>query len=127
MKKHLYVLLSALALVSCGSGGEGVVIPPQRWKDMDVRVESHPNPPVVGMSEFVVIVTGPHGRPAGDMIVSMRGDDGMPWVQAIQDGRIGVYRRAVELLDSKQPILQINLKQGEEQNTLLFPLKLAAE
>ena len=49
----------------------------------------------------------------------------MPWVQAIQDGFIGVYRRAVDIGDGETVKLQVRLQQGKEQKVLLFPLKLA--
>ena len=93
---------------------------------MVVRIETHPNPPLAGMSEIVVIVTGLHGKPAGDLTVSLRGTETMPWVQAIQDGFIGVYRRAVDLGDGPAIVLQVRLQQGTDQKILLFPLKLAA-
>lgn len=93
---------------------------------MDVRIETHPNPPLAGMSEIVVIVTGPHGKPTHDLIISLRGNESMPWVQAIQDGFIGVYRRAVDIGEGETVVLQVRLQQGTEQKVLLFPLKLAA-
>lgn len=90
-----------------------------------MRIETHPNPPLAGMSEIVVIITGPHGKPIPDLTVSLRGNDSVPWVQAIQDGFIGVYRRAVDIGDGETVVLQVRLQQGMEQKILLFPLKLA--
>lgn len=92
---------------------------------MVVRIETHPNPPLAGMSEIVVIITGPHGRPAGDLTVSLRGNDAMPWVQAIQDGFIGVYRRAIDIGEGGTAVVQVRLEQGSVQKVLLFPFKLA--
>lgn len=128
MKKLLAILLSIIAtgLAACNDGGEPLSIPVQHWKEMDVRIETHPNPPLAGMSEIVVIVTGPHGKPTQDLTVSLRGNESMPWVQAIQDGFIGVYRRAVDIGDGETLVLQVRLQQGTEQKVLLFPLKLAA-
>ncbi len=48
----------------------------------------------------------------------------MPWVQAIQDGFIGVYRRAVDIGDGEAVELQVRLQKGNEQKVLFFPLKL---
>ena len=92
---------------------------------MVVRIETHPNPPLAGMSEIVVIITGPQGRPAGDLIVSLRGSGSAPWVQAIEDGFIGVYRRAVDIGEDKTGVVQVRLQQGAEQKVLLFPVNLA--
>lgn len=93
---------------------------------MIVRIETHPNPPLAGMSEIVVIITTPRGKPAGDLTVSLRGNDSVPWVQAIQDGFIGVYRRAVDIGDSKTAVVQVRLQQGAAEKVLLFPFNLAA-
>lgn len=93
---------------------------------MVVRIETHPNPPLAGMSEIVVIITGPHGKPAGDLTVSLRGNEAMPWVQAIQDGFIGVYRRAIDLGNGQTSVVHVRLQQGTVQKVLLFPIKLAA-
>ncbi len=93
---------------------------------MDVRIETHPNPPVAGMSEVVVIVTGPHGRPIHDLIISLRSNDSMPWVQTIQDGYMGAYRRAVDIGNGDPAMLQVRLQRGDEQKILIFPIKLAA-
>jgi hypothetical protein len=128
VKKFLAILLSFLAagLAACNDGSEPLSIPAQHWKETDVRIETHPNPPLAGMSEIVVIVTGPHGKPTQDLTISLRGNESMPWVQAIQDGFIGVYRRAVDIGDGEKVVLQVRLQQGTEQKVLLFPLKLAA-
>lgn len=128
MKKLLSILLSGLivaGLAACNDKSESLSIPAQQWNDMVVRIETHPNPPLAGMSEIVVIVTGPHGRPAGDLTVSLRGDESMPWVQAIQDGFIGVYRRAIDIGDGDTAVVQVRLEQGSVQKTMLFTFKLA--
>jgi hypothetical protein len=128
VKTLLAILLSflAVALIACSDRGEPLPISPQHWKEMDVRIETHPNPPLAGMSEIVVIVTGTHGKPTQDLTVSLRGKESMPWVQAIQDGFIGVYRRAVDIGEGEAVVLQVRLQRGDEQKVLLFPLKLAA-
>jgi len=117
--------LFILSLAACGNGEAGITIPPQHWKDIDIRVETHPNPPLAGMSEIVVIATGPRGRPSRDLTISLRGDESMPWVQTIQDGLIGVYRRAVDLGDGEAAQLRVQVKQGNDKKTLVFPLKLS--
>jgi len=127
VKTLLAVSLSLLAasLAACNNESETASIPAQHWNEMVVHIETHPNPPLAGMSEVVVIVTGPHGKPAGDLTVSLRGIETFPWVQAIQDGFIGVYRRAINLGEGKTAVVQVRLQQGETQKILLFPIKLA--
>lgn len=126
MKKWGALAVVVMMLTGCGGSAGEIQIPAQHWKTMDVRIETHPNPPVAGMSEIVVIVTGPRGRPVSDLKVQMRADDSMPWVQGIQDGLIGVYRRAVDLGNGTEATLQVQLvEQSADQTTLLFPLKLS--
>ena len=126
MKRILALLLgmAVAMLVACGEEKGAITIPVQHWNETDIRIETHPNPPVAGMSEIVAIVTGPHGRPISDLTLSLRSNDAMPWVQAIQDGFIGVYRRAVDMGDADESVLQVRLQRGDEQKILLFPLKL---
>jgi hypothetical protein len=128
VNKILVVLFSFLVtgLVACSDENEAPPIPLQHWQEMDVRIETHPNPPVAGVSEIVVIVTGPHGRPIHDLIISLRGNGAMPWVQTIQDGYMGAYRRAVDIGGGDTVVLQVRLQRGDVQKVLLFPLKLTA-
>jgi hypothetical protein len=128
MKLHSRFLLGVLIssiLAGCGDGIESYAIPVQHWKDADIRVETHPNPPLAGMSEVVVIITGPRGRPLPDFSVSIRGKDSAQWVQTIQDGMIGVYRRGVDIGEGDATLLQVRLQLGNEQKVLFYPLKLA--
>lgn len=113
-------------LAACSEDNGQVSIPPQHWGTTDIRIETHPNPPLTGMSEIVVIATGLHGRPVQDLTVSLRGGSTQAWVQAIQDGLIGVYRRAIDLEGGETAVIQVRLQHGAEEKTLLFPLKLAA-
>jgi len=127
MKKYLAILLSllALGLAACSDGAAASAIPSQHWKEWVVRIQTHPSPPLAGMCEIVVIITGPHGKPGGDLIVSLRGRDSEPWNQAIEDGYIGVYRRAVDVGENKTGVVQVRIQQGPEQKVLLFPVTLA--
>jgi hypothetical protein len=120
------ICICVSSLGACSDGNEVNTIAIQHWKDADIRVETHPNPPLTGMSEIVIIITGPRGRPIPDLIVSIRGKETVPWVQAIQDGMIGVYRRAIDIGEGDVVQLQVRLHHGTEEKVLIFPLKLAA-
>lgn len=121
----VFLGLLTASLVACSDEGKQATIAVQHWNDIDVRIETHPNPPQAGMSEIVVIATGPRGRPVQDLLVSLRVTQDVPWVQAIQDGLIGVYRRAIDLGDGDTAKLQVRLQRGVDEQTLIFPLKLA--
>ena len=113
-----------VALTACG-GNPSQDAPLQKWQGIEVRVESRPTPPSPGMNEFLVMATGEHGRPVYDMIVSLRTDDHDEWKQAIQDGQVGVYRRAAEVEPGTRSVLQVQIKHDGTESVLRFPLNLA--
>jgi len=125
VKLHGIIAILLLGMLSACSDGASVEIPPQSWQGVVIRVESHPSPPSPGMNEFVVIATGKHRRPAGDLIVSLRTDDHDAWTQAIQDGQLGIYRRAAEVNADKRSVLQVQIRRNGEKSVLRFPLTVA--
>jgi hypothetical protein len=125
MKKNSFAaLLLSCALSACGGSEPAAEIPAQKWQDADVRVESRPSPPKPGMNEILVMVTGERGRPVYDLVVSLRTDDNDAWKQAIQDGRVGVYRRAVEVRPGARSTLQVQIRRNDAESVLRFPLAL---
>ena len=118
MKAILIALLSVCA-VACGTDESR--LPVQRWQDVEIGVETRPAPVVVGMNEFLISGIRPPRRAAHDLLVFIRMRDEDPWVQSIQDGHTGVYRRALNVGDGPQ-ILQVRLKQGAEETVLRYPL-----
>ncbi|MBI5919950.1 MAG: hypothetical protein HY849_11350 [Nitrosomonadales bacterium] len=120
------VLLSGL-LASCGGEDAGATIPTQQWQGVEIRVESRPMPPQPGMNEFLVMATGARGRPAFDLMVSLRTSDQDVWRQAIQDGQVGVYRRAVDVEPGERSVLQVQIKRKGEESVLRFPLGVVAK
>ncbi len=117
-------LCLAAGLAACSGGERAADLPPQAWRDMEVRVESRPNPPRAGMNEFLVMATDKRGRPGYDLIVSLRASDQDAWTQAIQDGQVGVYRRAVRVGPDARSVLQVQLKRRGMEDVLYFPLQL---
>lgn len=78
------------------------------------------------MDEILVVVTDERGRPGNELVVSLRSSDQDRWVQAIEDGGLGVYRRAVALAPGERSVLQVQLKNKDAKGTLRFPLKVSA-
>ena len=120
-----YAALFLLGILSACGGNQAVDIPMQKWKDVEVRVESRPSPPSSGMNEFLIMVTGARGRPAYDLMVSLRTADQDPWKQAIQDGQVGVYRRAADVEPGARSVLQVQIKRNGEESVLHFPLVIS--
>ncbi len=117
-------LLWPLLLVACTSSSQVPDTRPQHWNDLDVRVESRPSPPTAGMNEFLVILTDSRGQPGWDCLVDIRTAQADPWKQAIQDGRVGVYRRSALLAPGERSVVQVRVSRGTQQAVLRFPIHL---
>lgn len=126
MKRNIMLLVVAFscAVLSGCSVEKAADTVPQHWQDLDIRVETRPSPPVPGMDEFLVIMTRSHGQPAWDCLVDIRTADEDPWKQAIQDGRVGVYRRAALVGLGERSVVQVQIRrQDNDSSTVLrFPL-----
>lgn len=117
------IAIAAVAASSCSDGGgaRAPAIAPQRWGDIEIKVETRPAPPQPGANEILVMATGPHGRPVHDLMILVRAGDQAPWTQAIQDGYVGVYRRALHL-GPETTALEVQARSGDEQKVFSFPL-----
>ncbi len=120
MKRSLELLLLLALLAGCSKNGVDE-LPPQQWHQLNISVQTHPAPVEVGMNEFVVIVSKRGVRPRAGYLVSIRTDDRDPWKQTIQDGEIGVFRRAL-LVRPDQTMLQVRVQYKKEVGILRFPL-----
>lgn len=119
-----YIAILFLSMLSACGVDHAQDTPPKVWKDMEVRVETRPSPPHAGMTEFLVMLTSRTGRPGDDYMVSVRTSDQDAWKWAVQDGRMGIFRRAAELAPGERSVLQIQLKHKGEESVLRFPFNL---
>ncbi len=130
MKNILRVILyltMTLVLMSCG--GEAVRLAAQKFEGNIYQIEVRPGPTILkGMNEFLVIVSNKHNQPVADLIVSLRTNNKSGWKQMIQDGRVGVYRRAIEIKNPQTGILQLQVRKEKDELTVLkFPLNLTQQ
>jgi len=112
--------LPALALCGCSSGTQDS--PTVSWRDLEVHVESRSYSPIPGMRELLVFVNRNRVLPAWDCRVDLRTSDADPWKQAIEDGRVGVYRRAAKVDDHEHSVLQIRIRAEGSETVLRIPL-----
>jgi hypothetical protein len=118
------VAVLAAGLFGCSDKG-AVVLGPQQWEDLELRVEARPSPIRVGMNEFIVIASREVYKPGVGLIVDIRASEQAEWRQAIQDGFTGVYRRAVQVDDPQTQSLSVHVRRSDNENdetVLTFPL-----
>jgi hypothetical protein len=123
--RALGAALVALAACACGSDQTSAMLGTGHWGPYDVEVETRPAPPRAGNNEVVVMVTGELHRPVYDALVHLRADPAAPWVQAIEDGHVGVYRRAVNF-NRDTTMLDVQLRRGDEMTVMAFPVTIGA-
>ncbi|MDH5257384.1 MAG: hypothetical protein OEX07_05235 [Gammaproteobacteria bacterium] len=119
MKVIFSIIIFAL-LAACG--GDHARTPPQQWKDLTFMVETRPPELRPGMIEFLVLANRGSRKRAHDLLVSIRIGRSGRWVQSIQDGNTGVYRRALKVTDPETDILSVHIKHKDEEKLFEFPL-----
>ena len=122
--QYFVVAVLAVGLLGC-SDKRVTVLGPQKWEDLELRVEARPSPIRVGMNEFIVIASRDVYKPGVGLIVNIRASEQAEWRQAIQDGFTGVYRRAVQVDDPQTQSLFVHVRRSSNDNdetVLTFPL-----
>ena len=117
MKKIIIVLFSFI-LMSCG--GDIVHLTPQAFDGNVYQIEVRPGPRILkGYNEFILIISDKNRQPVPDFIIDLRVNDKADWKQMIQDGKIGVYRRAVSVSDPQTEVLKVRVRKGKGVLTTL--------
>ena len=116
-------LMLLLLLAGCADEQAGYLPPEQVWNGLHVRIETRPVVMHAGMNEFLVIISDAKGlRPKEDLLVRIhsRSSD---WIQAIPDGGVGVYRRALPVKDPAHARLFVRIREesgGKRQGEMVF-------
>jgi len=117
------IALCALPLLGSCAGEDAPPLARLQWGAIDVMVETRPSPPEPGNTEVLVLLTGSHREPIHDALIDLRARPDAPWVQAIQDGHTGAYRRAVSMpAQIAGANLTLRLRRGPNEETFLVPL-----
>ena len=114
--------MSAIAAILCGCGGGTQDSPTQYWGDLQIHVESRSYGPIPEMKELLVFINRGHDLPAWNCRVDLRTSDADPWTQAIEDGHVGVYRRALKVDEGEHSVLQIWIRTAGNETVLRVPL-----
>ncbi len=121
-----FTVAVTLALAACDASPEKDLVGSAHWGGMVVSVESRPSPPRPGNDELVVTLTDERRHPVSDVVVNLRARPDADWVQAIEDGHVGVYRRAVNFGGAGHAVLEMRLRRGAEEGALAFPVTVLA-
>lgn len=119
VRRHGALAVLCLLLTACGAESR---LPTQVWQDVTVGLETRPAPVVAGMNEFLVSAVRATGAAEYNLLVFIRMDDEQPWVQAIQDGHTGVFRRAVAVRGEAPHVLRVRLVREGQEVVLGFEL-----
>jgi len=110
-----------LLLTACSPEVPEWTAPQQEWNDMAIRIETRPTVVRPGMNEFLVIANRKQRGFSSDLMVDVRTENS-PWKQAMPDGALGIYRRALPVKDVQQDHLYVRLARGGEQHEMIFDL-----
>ncbi|MGA2776413.1 MAG: hypothetical protein ABSF94_02575 [Steroidobacteraceae bacterium] len=119
----LRAALPAAALALAGCSGDTLDSPTLTWRDLQVHVESRSYGPIPDTKELLVFVNRNRVLPAWDCRVDLRTSDQDPWKQAIEDGHVGVYRRAAKVDAGEHSVVQVWIRTEGSETVLRIPLK----
>lgn len=121
--KKICLLFIVFLLASCTT--EIPTSPSVVWDEYTIRLESRP--PIIekGMIELLTLVDYEEKGRGWDLIVYYRMGPAGRWIQAMQDGHTGVYRRAMMVTDPIADVLHVHVKrkQSREEMAAKVPRK----
>jgi hypothetical protein len=130
MVRRLFVLLALLALPLLTGCRQSAQATPTPEANVDIALTVDPDPPAVGKSELVIVLTDDTGAPVDGATVNVRGDmnhAGMTPVQGatdVSDG--GVYRIPFDWTMGGDWILTVSVAlPGGETASRAFNLSVA--
>lgn len=118
-RRILFVCLGLLA--ACSPDVPDWTAPAQQWNELSIRIETRPTVLKPGMNEFLVIANRQQRSFSSDLMVDVRTENSN-WKQAMPDGALGVYRRALPVRDARLDHLYVRLVRNGEQHEMIFDL-----
>jgi hypothetical protein len=120
VRSSVFVALVML-LTACSSGEPSWSAPEQSWKDIAIHIETRPTVLRPGMNEFLVIANRQQRSFSSDLMVDVRTEH-TDWRQAMPDGALGVFRRALPVKDVQKDHLYVRLVRRGERHEMVFAL-----
>ncbi|MDQ6991958.1 MAG: hypothetical protein Q9M31_00655 [Mariprofundus sp.] len=123
MMVRFLLLLPVLMMLSCSAGKDVWQAAPQMWQELTLRVETRPESVSTGMNEFLIIAGHQQRGFINNLLVEVRTDSsGATWKQAMPDGALGVFRRALPVKDPQHEHLYVRLTRHHQHGELTFDL-----
>jgi len=119
MKLKLFATM--LCFLSACSGPDVWAPPAQQWGEFNIRLETRPEVMRQGMNEFLLIVDRKGQRHIPDLLIQIR-TPSSGWKQAMPDGALGIYRRALLVNDMQYDQLYVRLSYHGKEGALTFDL-----
>ncbi|WP_018294107.1 hypothetical protein [Mariprofundus ferrooxydans] len=117
------VFAVCLFLAACSEGPPAWAPAPETWQDLTIRMETRPVQVRHGMNEFLLIASHQQRGFINNLLVQVRTESSGPgWKQAIPDGALGVYRRALPVNDVAGEHLYVRLTRNGQHGEMTFPL-----
>lgn len=118
--KH-YVFALCLLFTACSGEAPSWTPPPQQWNDLSIAIETRPTVLRPGMNEFLIIANRQQRGFSSDLMVDVRTENST-WKQAMPDGALGVFRRALPVRDVQRDHLYVRLVRRGETREMMFDL-----
>jgi len=120
MRRYI-AMFAVLLLVACSAGEQAWSPPVQSWNGIAIRIETRPTVVSPGMNEFLVIANRQQRGFSADLVVDVRTENS-DWKQAMPDGALGIFRRALPVRDVHKDHLYVRLHRKGEQREMVFAL-----
>ncbi len=121
MRWNLLMLMGFLLLSSCSANEAAWSSAPQSWQDITIRIETQPTPIRRGMNEFLLIADHQQRGFINNLLVEVRTENS-DWKQAIPDGALGVFRRALPVQNVQNEHLYVRLIRDGQHGEMTFLL-----
>ncbi|MDQ6995333.1 MAG: hypothetical protein Q9M18_07035 [Mariprofundaceae bacterium] len=110
-----------LLLSACSPSTPVWIAPEQSWENFKVHFETRPDTLQHGMNEFLIFVNRQGKKHIPDLLVKIQiNHDSMQ--QAMPDGALGIYRRALYVHHKQTDHLHVQLTFHGKQGDLFFNL-----
>ncbi|MDX8406147.1 MAG: hypothetical protein R8K50_08370 [Mariprofundus sp.] len=119
--RYLITVICLSLLTACSPDESVWQAEPQLWQELTMRVETRPEQAMQGMNEFLVIAGHQQRGFINNLLVEVRTENS-GWKQAMPDGALGVFRRALPVKDVSRDHLYVRLTRKGQQGELIFPL-----